>query len=555
MRIVSYVSGMLFKIGLVQYNFHVGFTAANVAYVSALYDTAANAGADLVVFPEMTLTGYPPEDLVLSSRFQELSIEAVQELAALTAKGPAMLVGGLWREGESLYNAVFLLEGGRLAHKQYKHHLPNYGVFDEKRLFTPGPLPQPVEWRDMKLGLMICEDMWFPDITAHLASAGAEILICVNASPYETGKSALRQSIATARVRETGLPLVYLNLLGGQDELVFDGGSFVIAGNGELCTQLHAFMDDLAIVNFEKQNNAWKPAQGVIQPLHSELASMYNAMLIGLRDFVNKNGYSSGVILGMSGGIDSALSAAIAVDALGANRVRLVLMPSPVTSQESIRDATECAKRLGVRLDTIPIAPGIEAFGTMLSPFAGKHYDIAVANNHTRIRAGLLMALCAMENALLLTTGNKSEMATGYTSMYGDMCGHYSVLKDVYKTTVYRLARWRNEQGEVIPQYILTRAPTAETLPCKTDQDTLPPYDILDEILLRMVEQNLSIGEIVVQGYDRATVEKVSHFLFGSEYKRRQSAPGVRLSGMSFGRDRRYPLTSPWRADKMTLRD
>lgn len=546
---------MSFKIGLVQYNFHVGFTAANVAYVSALYDMAANAGADLVVFPEMTLTGYPPEDLVLNRRFQELSMEAVQELTVLTAKGPAMLVGGLWREGEALYNAVFLLEGGKLIHKQYKHHLPNYGVFDEKRLFTPGPLPHPVEWRGVKLGLLICEDMWFPDIAAHLKSAGAEIFICMNASPFELGKTTARESVAIARVRENNLPFIYLNLIGGQDELVFDGGSFALSNAGELRTRLHAFREDLAIVNVEKQSSVWNPGLGTIQPAYSELASIYNAMTLGLRDFVNKNGYNGGVILGMSGGIDSALSAAVAVDAVGSNRVRLMLMPSPITSQESIRNATECAKNLSVRIDIIPIAPGIEAFNTMLSPFAEKYYDIAMANNHTRIRAGLLMGLCAMENALLLTTGNKSEMATGYTSMYGDMCGYYSVLKDAYKTTVYKLAYWRNDQGEVIPQHILTRAPTAETMFGQTDQDTLPPYDILDEILFRMVEQNLSVSEIVAQGYERATVEKVTHFFFGSEYKRRQSAPGVRLSGMSFGRDRRYPLTSPWRADKMTLRD
>ena len=536
-------------IALIQYNFHVGFIAGNVSKIAALYGVAAATGAELVVFSEMAITGYPPEDLVLSRRFQELSMEAVEELASITKQGAAMIVGGLWREGDDLYNAVFLLDAGKIVHRQYKHHLPNYGVFDEKRVFHQGPMPEPVEWRGIMLGLMICEDMWLPDVAGHLKAKGAELLICINASPYETGKAAQRETIAA----EHGLPLIYVNQIGGQDDLVFDGDSFVLAASGKLCMRMSAFKEDLALVHWTKQKETWQPNPGLIQPRPDGLESIYYAMMLGLRDFVTKNGYKS-VVIGISGGIDSALSAAIAVDALGSDRVHLVMLPSHITSQESIQDATECAKRLGARLDIIPIEPGMQAFETMLTPyFAGENFDVIMANNQTRIRASILLAISVQERGLLLTTGNKSELATGYMTIYGDMCGHYCVLKDIYKTTEYKLARWRNAQSEVIPQYTLDRPPSGETMLNQKDQDTLPPYDVLDDILVRMVEQQLSIDQIVAQGFEKKVVDDVSTRLFGSEYKRRQSAPGVKLTAMSFARDRRYPITSAWRGEKLTI--
>jgi len=538
---------------LVQYNFNVGFIVGNVARIGALYDLVVAAGADLVVFSEMAITGYPPEDLVLSRRFQELSMAAVDDLAQMTTKGTAIIVGGLWREGDALYNAIFLLDGGKILYKQYKRHLPNYGIFDEKRVFAEGAMPEPVTWRGIHLGLLVCEDMWFTNVAAHLKNQGAEMLVCINASPYEVGKAAQREAIAAERVRETGLPLMYVNQIGGQDDFIFDGGSFVLAASGEICMRLHSFKEDLALLHWAQLCNEWKPVAGVVQRKPDDLESIYHAMMLGLKDFVDKNGFS-GVVLGLSGGIDSALSAAVAVDALGCDRVHMLMLPSPITSQESIEDATECAKRLGVHLDIIPIELGMQAFERMMTPaFAGKYFDIIAANNQTRLRASILLAICSEKKALLLTTGNKSEMGTGYTTIYGDMCGYYSVLKDVYKTMVYKLVEWRNAQSDVIPARIITKAPSGETMPNQKDQDTLPPYDVLDEILVRLVDEALSVEEVIAQGFDRATVDLVRTRLFGSEYKRRQSSPGVRITSMLFGRDRRYPITSAWKGEKLTL--
>jgi len=536
----------------VQYNFNVGFIAGNVARASALYGLAATAKADLAIFSEMAITGYPPEDLVLSRHFQELSMEAVEELAKKTMQGTAILIGGLWRENDALYNTVFLLDDGKIIHRQYKHHLPNYGVFDEKRVFERGPMPEPVEWRGVKLGLLICEDMWLPDVAAHLKARGAELLICINASPYELGKANQRVAVATQRARETGLPIIYVNQIGGQDDLVFDGSSFVLDASGKLCMQMHTFKEDLALIPCAKQGNTWQPEMSVMRPQPGELESMYGAMMLGLRDFVEKNGYK-GVVIGISGGIDSILSSVIAADALGGDRVHMIMMPSPVTSRESIEDSAECARRIGARLDTIPIEPGMKAFHEMFAPFADEKLYIREANNQTRIRGALLMAISAQERALLLTTGNKSELATGFMQLYGDMSGQYCVLKDVYKTTEYKLAKWRNTQSEVIPQYAITRPPSGETVPNQTDQDILPPYELLDEILFRMVEQHLSVEEVIAQGFDRGVVEKISTMLFHAEYKRRQSAPGVKLTSMSFWRDRRYPITSIWQGKKLVL--
>jgi NAD+ synthase len=540
---------------LVQYNFNVGFIVANAARIELLYKLAATTGADLVVFSEMAITGYPAEDIVLSPSFQQLSMEMVSTLALLTEKGPAILVGGIWKENGELYNAAFLLDGGRIAHRQYKHHLPNYGVFDDKRLFTAGPMPEPILWRGIRLGILICEDMWKPDVATHLKHKGAEILICINASPFESGKARKREAIARARVSDTGLPLIYVNPVGGQDELVFDGGSFAVNTDGTLALRLKSFQEELMMVKYHAEGEKPVFTRGSVCPELADEEAMYGAMVLGLRDFVNKNSFN-GIILGMSGGIDSALCAAIAVDAVGKSHVHGVMLPSPVTSRESVEDAMASAAMLDIRLDEIPLAPAMQALETMLNPFfeEGAQRKMASETNHPRLRGHILMTLCTKNRSLLLNTGNKSEMATGYTTIYGDMCGHYAVLKDVYKTTIYKLAEWRNANSNVIPLRSITKPPSAELHVGQQDQDILPPYALLDDILFKLIEERLSLEEIVAQGFDYETVKNVCVMFFASEYKRRQAAPGVKISSMSMGRDRRYPLTSSWWAMQVELK-
>jgi len=534
-------------IALAQSNFTAGHFAGSVARIAGLYNIAAAAKADLIVFPEMAITGYPAEDLILHKRFQDLSMETAEDIARQAIQGTAILAGGLWREGDALYNAVFLMQDGKITHRQYKHRLPNYGVFDDKRLFAEGPMPEPMEWRGMKLGVLVCEDMWLPEVATHLESHGAEMLIALNASPFETGKPRMRERIAVQRAQETGLPLIYVNPVGGQDEIVFDGGSFALSAEGTLATRLRAFNDDLAFLQLKKQDMQWVPQRGLIQPEQSDVQAIYSALVVGLRDFVEKNGFS-GVMIGMSGGMDSAFAAAIAVDALGCSRVRAAMLPSPITSAESREDAAECSQLLGVRMDVIPIEPGMRAFDAMLAPVLGSElFDPIAEINQTRLRCSVLMAISTREKLLLLNTGNKSEMAVGYTNLYGDMNGHYAVLKDLYKTDVYKVAAWRNAQGRIIPGRIFTKPPSAELHTGQADQDTLPPYAVLDAILLQLVEKRLSIAEVVAQGFAHATVEQVARMLYFAEHKRRQAPPGVKISSMAFGRDRRLPLTCGWR--------
>ena len=519
------------KIAIAQSNSIVGFLDANIARITALYDIAVLAKSDLLIFPEMNVTGYPLEDLALSKQFQQTSLEAIEKLAKLTLQGTAMLVGGVYHDGDSLYNSVFLLDNGEIIHQQSKHHLPNYGVFDEKRIFASGLMPNPIKWRGQKLGLLICEDMWQADIATHLKNNGAELLIAINASPYEIGKAALREQMALQRVKETTLPLIYVNMVGGQDDLVFDGGSFALSEQGDITLRMQSFQDDFALID-----------SGIIQPHLSEEESIYRAMMLGLRDFVSKNGFS-GIVIGMSGGIDSAMSASVACDAIGKESVRLIMMKSPFTSQASIDDASEFAQQLGINLEIISIESAMNGFEEMVKPlFKDEIPAVTSENNQTRLRMSVLTAIAERENLLLLNTGNKSEIATGYTNLYGDMCGHYSVLKDIYKTQIYKLAKWRGG----IADNIINKPPTAELNFTQKDQDTLPPYELLDKILFQMVEQNLSVLQIVKNGFDKATVDKVSQMLFASEYKRRQSCPGVKISSMSFYRDRRYPLTNAY---------
>ncbi|WP_207476376.1 NAD+ synthase [Arenibaculum pallidiluteum] len=541
-------------IALAQLNPTVGDIEGNAAKVRDARAEAAARDADLVVCPELVISGYPPEDLVLKPFFLASVRQAVEALAADTADGgPAVLVTAPWQQDGRVYNAALLLDGGAIQAVRFKHDLPNYGPFDEKRVFAAGPVPGPVNFRDVRLGVLICEDMWTGDVAETLAECGAEILLVPNGSPFETDKHELRVNLAVARVTETGLPLVYVNQVGGQDELVFDGGSFALGADCSLVAQGHRWREQVLLTRWVREAGVWRCEHGETAEPDAGIPSIYQAMVLGLRDYVNKNRFP-GVLIGMSGGIDSALSAAVAVDALGADRVHLVMMPSPYTSQDSLDDAAEAAELLGARIDTIPIGPAMDAFATMLEPaFAGRDPDITEENIQSRARGMTLMALSNKFGAMVLSTGNKSEMSVGYATLYGDMCGGYSVLKDVYKTTVYALSRWRNQTlpdgargpaGRVIPERIITKAPTAELKPNQTDQDTLPPYDALDDILECLVERDLSVAEIVSHGHARETVDRVWRMLDRAEYKRRQAPPGVKITRRSFGKDRRYPITN-----------
>lgn len=513
--------------------------------------------ADLIVTCELSLIGYPPEDLVLKPSLVRAADAELQRMAEATADGgPAMLVGSVLLEDGKLYNAMALLDGGRIAAWTRKHELPNYGVFDEKRVFAPGPLPGPLAFRGVRLGVPICEDIWFPDVCECLAETGAEILLVPNGSPYELDKDDKRLSLAATRVAETGLPLAYLNRVGGQDEIVFDGASFVMNADRRIAVQFPDWEERVTLTTWFRTAKGWVCEEGHKHRLDPYPEDIYHAMQIGLADYVNRNRFP-GVVLGLSGGIDSALSAAVAVDALGADRVWCVMMPSRFTSQDSLDDAAECARMLGCRLDTIPITPAMEAFDAMLAPvFEGKARDITEENIQSRIRGVTLMALSNKFGHMLLTTGNKSEMSVGYATIYGDMAGGYSVLKDAYKTTVFALSRWRNANrpklalgpnGPVMPERVITKPPTAELRENQKDQDSLPPYEVLDPILHGLVEEELSVADIVARGFDRDTVIRIERLLYVAEYKRRQSPPGVKIGIRNFGRDRRYPITNAFR--------
>jgi len=546
------------KIALAQLNPHEGALTANAALIRKARAEAARLGADLVVTPEFSIAGYPPEDLVRKPAFLAACEAEIASLAAETADGgPGLVVGGPWREGEKVYNALFLLEAGQIAARRAKHELPNYGVFDDKRVFDAGPAPGPIPFRGFRLGLMICEDWWFPAVSETLSETGAEILIAINGSPFEAEKHQARLDLAVSRCVETGLGFVFVNQVGGQDELVFEGASFVMNADRSLAHVMPMFTEGLRITEWRRDGGVLVCAAGEIAPALPRLEQIYGAMVLGLRDYVNKNRFP-GVVLGLSGGIDSAISAAVAVDALGADRVRAVMMPSPYTSIESLEDAAECAQLLGIRYENIGIGPAMEAFAGMLAPaFGNRPPDITEENLQSRIRGVTLMALSNKFGDMLLTTGNKSEMSTGYATIYGDMCGGYSVLKDVYKTTVFALSWWRNEnqsaiglgpKGMVMPERVITKPPSAELKPDQKDQDSLPPYDVLDAILEGLVEGEKSVDALVADGFDRALVLRVWRLLDRAEYKRRQAPPGVKITPRAFGRDRRYPITNGFTA-------
>jgi NAD+ synthase len=536
------------KIALAQMNQRVGDLDGNAS--AMLEMRRRSKDADLLLCPEVQLIGYPPEDLVLKPEFVRRAHECTDQLVAATAEpGPAMLIGTIVNEGGQIFNAMVLAENGRVVGRTFKHELPNYGPFDEKRIFTPGPLPTPIEWRGIKLGVPICEDMWLEPVCAHLAELGAEILLVPHASPFELDKIDTRERLARARTTSTGLPLVFLNRVGGQDELVFDGSSFVMHPDGEVVVQLGDWDEQLLVTDWARTPGGWRCETREKQALDAFPEDIYTAMMVGLRDYVTRNDFP-GVILGLSGGIDSALSAAIAVDALGPGKVRGVMLPSKYTSGESLEDARECARMLGCRHDVVSIVPAVEGVDAMLPQLTG----LAAENVQARLRMVALMALSNSGGQMLLTTGNKSEMSVGYATLYGDMAGGYSVLKDAYKTTVFALSRWRNANkpegalgpdGPVMPERVIAKPPSAELRPDQKDEDSLPPYSVLDRILEGLVEKEMSVKEVAnATGEDVALVADIESKLLKAEYKRRQAPPGVKIGSRNFGRDRRYPISN-----------
>jgi NAD+ synthase len=565
-------------IAVAQLNPIVGDIAGNADKARRARAQAARDDADLVVLPELFLSGYPPEDLVLKPALQAACRAKIEELARETADGgPALLIGTPWAEDGKLYNACCLLDRGAIMAVRMKVNLPNYGVFDERRVFAPGPPPGPINFRGVRIGVPICEDIWtewgdYEDVVECLAETGAELIVVPNGSPYSHDKDEVRLNIAVARVTESSLPLIYANQIGGQDELVFDGASFGLHADRSLAFQLPAFEEIVTTLVWARSGNGWRCVDGPIVTIEEGDKADYLACMLGLRDYVDKNGFK-GVVFGLSGGVDSALVAALAVDALGADRVRCLMLPYRFTSQESLDDAARVAQALRVKYDVLPIEPAVLGLEKSLAPiFAGMPRDVTEENLQARARGTILMAISNKFGLMVVTTGNKSEMSVGYATLYGDMNGGFNPIKDLYKTEVYRLSRlrngWRPEgalgpDGQVIPDNILTRAPTAELRENQTDQDSLPPYDVLDRILERLVEREEPIAKIVADGFDRETVTRVERMLNLAEYKRRQAAPGVKVTLRNFGRDRRYPIVNRFRdsgeplpaADRSLLRD
>ncbi len=541
------------SIALAQLNAHLGDVSANCQKLLQMRARAAAQGADIILTPEMFLAGYPADDLVLRADFMNRMEAAIHRLAEATADGgPAIIVGAPCQDKDVLYNSAFILDNGKIIARRDKVNLPNYGVFDDKRHFTPGQLQGPVLLRGMRLGIAVCEDIWFPDLCEMLGETGAEIILSLNASPFENAKTDMRMMHAVSRMTETGLPFVYVNMVGGQDELVFDGSSFALNLGGKIASQMPSFSEGLSLLEARTQSGTCHLTGQISRPATAE-EDVWRALTLGVRDYVEKNGFP-GAILGLSGGVDSAIVAVLAVDALGPERVRVVMMPSDYTADISLADAEELANNLGLTLETIALRAGMDAFDNMLGPsFEWTDMDITEENIQSRLRGMILMALSNKFGNMVLATGNKSEYAAGYSTLYGDMCGGFAPIKDVWKTEIFKLCEWRNTalprgvlgpEGEVIPRRIITRPPSAELRPDQQDTDSLPPYDILDAILIALTEEMADTDTIVSRGYDRETVERVSAMLFRTEYKRFQAAPGPKVTPRAFGRDRRLPLTS-----------
>jgi NAD+ synthase len=550
------------RIALAQLNPKVGALASNLALARAALADAVAAKADILMFSELFLTGYFPEDLLLKPLFIADAMQAARDLAGSTAgTNVSVLIPTVWREGSTLHNAVLLAENGEIVATRYKRELPNDDVFYEKRYFTPGPLAEPMTIKGVNIGVPICEDIWHEDVCAHLVDNGARILLCPNGSPYWRDKQHVRMRLALARVREDNVPLLYLNQVGGQDELVYDGGSFGVEPGDKVVFQARSFETDFIVSDWQRTPDGWRCVSGEMTPPVSVDEAPWRACVLGLRDYVKKNGFSK-VVLGLSGGIDSAVVAAMAVDALGAENVHCLMLPYRYTSQESLRDAKDCAERLGVRYDVVAIGGAVDQANEALAEmFAGLKPDLTEENLQSRMRGLLLMAVSNKFNSLLLTTGNKSEMTVGYATIYGDMNGGFNPLKDLLKMQVYALADWRNTHlpgdclgpsGEIIPQAIIDKAPSAELRPDQKDQDSLPPYPVLDAILEGLVEQELSVAEIVAEGFDLALVKRIEKLLYIAEFKRRQAAPGVKLSSKAFGLGRKYPITNGYRDESGT---
>ncbi|MGN6589015.1 MAG: NAD+ synthase [Sphingomicrobium sp.] len=536
------------RIAFAQMNQRMGDLDGNAAAMLEMRRRAL--GADLLLCPELQLVGYPPEDLVLKPEFVRRVHEATDRLVeATTEPGPAILVGTIVEENGQNFNVMLLADGGHVLARTVKRELPNYGTFDEKRIFSPGPMPEPIDFKGVKIGVPICEDIWQENVCGHLADAGAEILLVPNGSPYELDKDDIRYRLVRSRALQTGLPIAYLNRVGGQDELVFDGSSFIIHPDGERVVQLCDWNEALLITDWERTAEGWRCTTRESHELDAFPQDVYQAMIVGLRDYVTRNGFP-GVILGLSGGIDSGLSAAVAVDALGPDKVWGIMLPSKFTSEESLEDARECARLLGCRHDVVSIVPGVDALNEMLPDMSG----LAGENVQARLRMVALMALSNSGGQMLLTTGNKSEMSVGYATLYGDMAGGYSVLKDAYKTTVFALSRWRNQNkpegalgpdGPVMPPRVISKPPTAELRPDQKDEDSLPPYSVLDRILEGLVDKEMSVVEVAnATGEEVALVADIETKLLRAEYKRRQAPPGVKIGNRNFGRDRRYPITN-----------
>ncbi len=545
-----------FRVTLAQLNATVGDLEGNAALARKAWEAGRDAGADLVALPEMFITGYNTQDLIKKPVFHQAAIAKIEDLAKECAVGPALAIGGPALEGAELYNAYYILKGGSITACVLKHHLPNETVFDEVRLYASGDVMGPYAVDGVRIGSPICEDSWHEDVPETLAETGAEFLLVPNGSPYYRGKLAHRHQLMVARVVETGLPLIYLNLVGAQDDQVFDGGTFALNPGGGLAVQMPLFEEEIAHVDLVRGEDGWRIDKTELAHIPDTLETDYHAMVLSLRDYMRKTGFKK-VLLGLSGGVDSAIVATIAVDALGAENVRCVMLPSEYTSQGSLDDAKACAEALGARYDFVPIAEGRAAITNTLAPlFEGTEPGITEENIQSRLRGLLLMALSNKFGEMLLTTGNKSEVAVGYATIYGDMAGGYNPIKDLYKTRVFDVCRWRNANhrewmmgpaGEVIPETIIEKPPSAELRADQKDSDSLPDYPVLDGILQILVDEDGSIEDCVKAGYDREDAARVEHLIYISEYKRFQSAPGTRLSKRAFWLDRRYPIVNRWR--------
>ena len=549
------------KIASAQLNPTLGDLAGNIAKAENAYARAQAAGADILVLPESFIIGYPAEDLLLKPSAIRECMTRARGFAKQTKVGPAVVFSTPWisngQHGQAglLYNAVLFMQGGEITDINFKNKLPNYGVFDEARIYNPGPLPHPVTYKNVKIGLPICEDIWHPGVCGHLASLGAELLISPNGSPWRRNAHWQRETVAKDRIQASGLPIIYVNQIGGQDELAFDGSSFSMSHEGKLVQTLPSFVEAFDVAVWHKTKVGWVCESAAQDEQLKGFEADWYAMATGLGDYVRKNGFKQ-VIIGMSGGIDSAMTACIAADSLGPENVWCVMLPSKYTSDDSLEDAKACAEAIGCGYDIIPIKDAVGSFTGMLAPhFEGRAADTTEENLQSRIRAVTLMALSNKFGHMLITTGNKSEMAVGYATLYGDMCGGYNPLKDLYKTEVFELMRWRNDNqpawclgGErPIPERIITKPPSAELRPDQTDQDSLPPYEILDDILRGLIDAEISVDELVQRGHKPETVSRIQRLLYINEYKRNQAPPGVKIGNQSFGRDRRYPMTNHYR--------